>query len=638
MNRTICSGLAIAFLSLGASAQSLGSPGRVENSFDVMLKEGDVMDLHTLDELDRTLRDRTSTRSEANVSKLDLRAPGRARKAFGDGLRFFAQKQYDKAVESFKKALLIDASFVSAHNALGCAYLALSQSKLAEQEFQTAIQLDDHLSSSFLNLGRAQLALGKVAEAQKSIERAAAIAPLDSNVSLALAYTQFLNRDYAAVIKTAELAHGRKHGGIATVHYFAAASWQAQNNLQKAAEELQTFLSEDPNSPFADQARRTLLQINAASSEPVTLASTAPVYRSDSPSVPDRGQRVLQELKEKQQIADAENSASLCSSCTMTERASGGPSDAARSVLATNAEVATSGWILRSTVNEVATFFTVTDHGKSVADLTQNELTILDDHKAPEAVLAFHNQSDLPLRLALLIDTSASVTDRISFEQDAAVDFLRQVLTGKDDLAFATGFSNSPVIVQDFTNDQKRMAAGLNQLAPVGGTAIWDAISFAANKLAQQKEPRPVARILVVISDGDDNSSSSTLKQAIEEAQRDEVCIYSVSTREDDIERTNEATGNRALKTLSELTGGVAFFPGSVSHMSRGLEALQQVIRSRYLISYRPADFHHDGKYRSIEIAAVRSGRKLKVNSRKGYFSTAREPAAATAQPARVPN
>ncbi len=638
MNRIFSNGFAIPLLSLCAIAQSLGSPGRVQNNFDLILKEGDVMDLHTLDELDRAVRDRASTRSEANVSKLDLKAPGRARKAFGDGLRFFALKQYGKAIESFKKATSIDASFVSAHNALGCAYFALSQNDLAEQEFQTAVRLDDHLSSSFLNLGRVQLAQGRGNEAQKSLERASAIAPLDSNVSLALAYTEFLNRDYAAAIKTAEVVHGRKHAGIAAVHYFAAASWQAQNNFQKAGEELQIFLSEDPNSPFADQAQRVLQQINHAAAEPVTVATTAPIYRSDTPDVPDRGQRVMQELREKQQIAEAENSSTVCSSCEMTERSSGGPSDGGRSVPVTNPEATTRPWTLRSTVDEVAAFLTVTDHGKSVTDLSQSELTILDDHNAPDAILSFHNQSDLPLRLALLIDTSASVTDRISFEQDAAVDFLRQVLTGREDLAFASGFSNSPVIVQDFTNDQKKLAAGVKQLAPVGGTAIWDAVSFAADKLAGQSESQPVARVIVVISDGDDNSSVETLKQAIERAQRDEVCIYAVSTREDDIEKTDEATGNRAMKTMSELTGGVAFFPGSVSRLNRGLEDLQQVIRRRYLISYRPANLHHDGKYRSIEIAAVRSGRKLKVNSRKGYFSNTGDPPAKAEKPTAAPN
>ena len=132
-----------------------------------------------------------------------------------------------------------------------------------------------------------------------------------------------------------------------------------------------------------------------------------------------------------------------------------------------------------------------------------------------------------------------------------------------------------------------------------------------------------MARIIVVISDGDDNSSSATLKQAIEKVQRNEVAVYTVSTRYDDPERSDESTGNHAMKTLAQTTGGVAFFPGSAGHLKRSLADLQQVIRSRYLISYRPALFRRDGHYRTLDIAAQRNGRKLKVNARKGYYAAA---------------
>jgi len=282
-------------------------------------------------------------------------------------------------------------------------------------------------------------------------------------------------------------------------------------------------------------------------------------------------------------------------------------------------------WALRSTVNEVAVFFSATNNGRSVTNLAQEDVKILDDHKPPAAVLGFHSESDLPLRLGLLIDTSASVQERFSFEQNAAINFINQVATGKDDLAFVAGFSNSIVLAKDFTPDLQELAHGIHQLVPVGGTAIWDAIAFAADKLAERQEARPVARILVVISDGDDNTSSSTLKQAIEHAERNEVMVYTVSTRYADAQSTrSDPTGNRAMRALAKLTGGVAFFPGSAGHLNRSLAELQQVIRSRYLISYRPASFNPDGRYRPIAILAEKSGRKLKVNARKGYYSTVR--------------
>jgi Ca-activated chloride channel family protein len=166
---------------------------------------------------------------------------------------------------------------------------------------------------------------------------------------------------------------------------------------------------------------------------------------------------------------------------------------------------------------------------------------------------------------------------------------------------------------------------------PVGGTAIWDAVSFAADKLAERPEERHVAKILVVISDGDDNSSGTTLKQAIEHAEKDEVIVYTVSTRYSDSRpQMSDPTGNRAMKVLAKLTGGVSFFPGSAAHFSKSLAELQQVIRSRYLISYRPALFTPDGHYRSIAIVAQKSGRKLKVNARKGYYSEVKSTADVT--------
>jgi len=177
------------------------------------------------------------------------------------------------------------------------------------------------------------------------------------------------------------------------------------------------------------------------------------------------------------------------------------------------------------------------------------------------------------------------------------------------------------------------MSRGLAQLVPSGGTALWDAVAFAAEKLASRQEARPVAKVLVLISDGEDNSSSATLKQAITRAQRGEVAIYTVSTREvfggPALQTPEEAlVGEHALSTLADLTGGTAFTPGSVHNLNGSLAELQQVIRSRYLVSYKPALFKRDGQYRAIDITADKDGRKLRVYARKGYFSSVSSPTA----------
>src|ERR1700687_1418148 len=207
-----------ASLEFSVFAQGARMPGP-ENNFDAMMKGDGIMDLHTLEEVDRNLRNQAETRSEANLSKLDLKAPGRARREYSKGLAAFVKKDFKAASENLRTAISIYPEFVSAHNALGCAYFSLGQNQLALQEFQRATQFDDHLSNSFMNLGRAELALGQNANAQAAFEKALSISPLTPNISLALTYTQYLNHDYAGAIKAAQQAHAHPHSGIAAVHY-----------------------------------------------------------------------------------------------------------------------------------------------------------------------------------------------------------------------------------------------------------------------------------------------------------------------------------------------------------------------------------------------------------------------------------
>src|SRR5262249_604465 len=121
---------------------------------------------------------------------------------------------------------------------------------------------------------------------------------------------------------------------------------------------------------------------------------------------------------------------------------------------------------------------------------------------------------------------------------------------------------------------------------------------------------------------------SATLKETIASAEKGEVFVYSVSTRDDnqndDPSMTSEriSVGDRALKVLAEQTGGASFVPESISGLNHGLDELHQAIRSRYLISYKPAGFKHDGQYRAIYITAQKSGRKLHVYSRRGYYAS----------------
>lgn len=565
-----------------------------------------------------------------SVSMLDLKAPGKARHEYDQGYKMLMGKNPQGAVEHLAKAIAIYPKFVSAHNALGSAYLSLGQNEQAQGEFTQATTLDGHLPNSFLNLGCSELALKQFPAAEESFRKASTIAPLDVQLKLALAYGEYASHDYPAVTTTVHELHQQKHEGAAVVHFFAAGAFEAQGNLSEAQHEMETLLQEDPKSASAAQFRQILDQIKAEQvrreqarlhpPQKVTVAASVP--RQPTPEeIARREQIALQQKNEESQIAEAEAAPDpTCADCATPAAAA--PSGASSDPLADSF----AGVTFRVTADEVAIFFAATDHGKSVENLAASDIEIRDDRQPPGAILGFRNESQLPLRLGLVVDTSDSVRDRLSFEQAAASKFLEEVVAAKDDLAFVVGVNNSVFVVQDFTADRALTSHAVSQLAPGGGTALWDAVAFAADKLATHPEVQPVARILVVISDGEDNSSSVTLKQAIAKAQNGEVAVYTVSTRDGLEEEPTALVGDHALRTLAELTGGAAFMPGSARHLDGSLADLLQVIRGRYLVSYKPASFERDGRYRTIDIEAQKDGRQLKVFARKGYYASAVAP------------
>jgi Ca-activated chloride channel homolog len=569
-----------------------------------------------------------------SISALDLKAPGKARHEYEQGYRLLMQNNLQASVDHLTKAIALYPKFVAAHNALGTAYLNQGESEHALAEFTQSVALDDHLPNSYLNLGCTQLALKQYPAAEESLRKASTIAPLDLQLKVALAYGEFANHDYPAVLTTAHSVHQGKHEGAAVVHFFAAGAWQAQDNLSEAQREMETLLHEDPKSVSADQFRKILAQINAEQArraeaklhpaEPTLVAMSSPRPSGPTPeeaaeAAARQRQIIRQQEKEENQIAEAEAAPDpTCIDCAIPGSVASSPSST--SSAHDNLPEPT----FRVTADEVSIFFAATDHGKSVTNLAASDVKILDNSQPPGAILGFRNEAQLPLRLGLVVDTSESVTDRLSFEKGAAAKFLQEAAIDANSLAFVVGVNNSVLLVQDFTADQTLISHAVNQLAPGGGTALWDAVAFAADKLASHPETQPVARILVVISDGEDNSSSITLKQAIASTQRGEVAVYTVSTREEGLhEEPSALLGDHALRTLSELTGGAASMPGSLRGLTASLADLQQVIRSRYLVSYKPAGFQRDGRYRTIDVIAQKDGQKLKVFARKGYYASA---------------
>jgi Ca-activated chloride channel homolog len=149
--------------------------------------------------------------------------------------------------------------------------------------------------------------------------------------------------------------------------------------------------------------------------------------------------------------------------------------------------VSTSQWTFSKQVSEVNVLFLASRDGKPVGNLSQDDISVQDDGKAPAAILGFRNEQELPLRIGMLIDTSSSVTSRFRFEQAAASLFLRQSLQREDDIAFVMGFDDYPLLTQNFVHDGNLLAQGIERLHPEGGTALYDAVSTAARKCSTSR-------------------------------------------------------------------------------------------------------------------------------------------------------
>jgi Ca-activated chloride channel homolog len=272
---------------------------------------------------------------------------------------------------------------------------------------------------------------------------------------------------------------------------------------------------------------------------------------------------------------------------------------------------------IKKRVDEVNVLFIATDkRGKFVRNLNERDFAILDDHKPPQSVVNFRRETDLPIQLGLLIDTSGSVRGRFDFEQEAAVSFLQNTVRPNFDKAFVVGFNGHSQMMQDFTDNTALLSAAVHRLQDGGGTALYDAIYRACHEnLIKDHEDRPSRRAIVVVSDGEDNQSDFSEAQAIEMAQRAEVIIYAISTDDSGL----ILRGDKVLQRLAEATGGRAFFPYKMKDIKNSFSAIEDELRSQYIVSYHPADFEANGRYRPIEITALK--KDLQVRSRKGYYA-----------------
>ncbi len=272
---------------------------------------------------------------------------------------------------------------------------------------------------------------------------------------------------------------------------------------------------------------------------------------------------------------------------------------------------------IKKRVDEVNVLFIATDrHGKFVRNLNQSDFSFFDDHKPVESILNFRRETDLPIELGLLMDVSGSVQGRFGFEKEAAIGFLQHIIRPGDDRAFVVGFNKESRLTQDFTDQVPLLAAGVQRLRDGGGTALYDAIYKACKeKLLREHSDHPMRKAIVILSDGEDNQSEYTRAQAIEMAERAEVLIYAISTDDSGL----ILRGDKVLEDLASATGGRAFFPYKMKDITHSFAAIEEELRSQYAVSYKPTDFDADGRYRSIQITALK--KDLQVRARRGYYA-----------------
>ena len=275
-------------------------------------------------------------------------------------------------------------------------------------------------------------------------------------------------------------------------------------------------------------------------------------------------------------------------------------------------------YTLRQEAYEVRLNATVLDSsGKAIEDLTKDDFHVYEDG-VPQTITSFRHE-DLPVSLGILIDSSGSMYDKRAAVDQASLDLVK--LSNPQDEAFLVDFSWEAYIDQDFTSDIGKLQQGLSYIKSSGGTAIYDALVASADYLSKNaKHPK---QVLLVVTDGEDNASSASLEQAIRRIQDlDGPEIYSVGLLfGSDEDKRESRHARRVLETLSEQTGGVAYFPRSLKEVDPIAAEVAHDIRTQYTIAYHSTKSPALGGYRQIHVDAKAKGYgKLQVRTRTGYY------------------
>jgi len=286
------------------------------------------------------------------------------------------------------------------------------------------------------------------------------------------------------------------------------------------------------------------------------------------------------------------------------------------SVIALSALAQEPPFTIRVESNLVNLLCTVTDRkGRLVPNLTKDDFIIEEDGKRQE-IFKFAKENELPLTLAMLLDTSSSVREVLTEEKETASAFIRSILTTRD-LAMVIKFDKYAKVVQDFTEDKRRMNDAIYESVNTGGgTALYDAVILAARDHLKMESGR---KAMILISDGQDEGSTHRDKDALFAAQESDAVIYAISNSLDKGAFGSGGGGDPGtLRKLSSETGGSAFFIHRSGDFKAIFDQIADELRTQYSIAYKSTNTKRDGKFRLIKVSARDTS--LTVRTRKGYY------------------
>jgi len=274
-----------------------------------------------------------------------------------------------------------------------------------------------------------------------------------------------------------------------------------------------------------------------------------------------------------------------------------------------------SGAVFRADTRLVALYASVVDrHGNLLTDLTREDFTVLENSEEQE--IRGFGREDVPVSIGLIIDNSGSMRDKRTAVEQAALVLVDN--SNPEDEVFIVNFNDEAYLDVPFTSDIDKMEQGLARIDSRGGTAMRDALSMSIDHLVDNAERDK--KVLLVVTDGNDNTSGATLEELVRKAQQSEVLVYAIGLLNQE-QRRERRRAQRALDALTEASGGLAYYPAEVAEVEQLCVQVAHEIRNQYVITYSPSNQELDGTFRRIQVR-VEGRNRAQVRTRTGYYAT----------------